>query len=576
MIIRELMKKLFFATVFIVFINGVFAQKGIVHIDPIYFHLDESQNILLINRDIHALNEQYPDEKQMIQCDSFQYHLLLPVLNFEYGISYEVSDTENRKYILYFTPLPVISIFTDYEIPDEPRVYAQFALCEKDGHYLESDLGIELRGGWAQQQPKKSYRIEFWKDSSGNETRDFSLLGMRCDDDWNIQAMYNEPLRLRSKTNYDLWRQMNALYYAQDEPEAINGVHQEYVELFLNHQYKGLYALSERVDRKQLKLKKYKNNEINGQLLKGVGWGASTYTAAPPYSNNSPLWSGFEYKYPDEVIDWHDIYKFVDFVVNQDSTTFVQEYRRRFCLENAVDYFIFLNLLRATDNTGKNLYVARYKAAHPWFYVPWDLDGTLGIIYDGTQENITDDILSNGFYDRLIRDQYFTEKLTQRWNELKTNILTEDRMMQELQAQFDYLQSNGVYERELLAWPDCAFFDWNNLDYTSEWLQKRFAYLDKVFMNPGLLTIIDPELPVLEQVRIYPNPVQNYLNVLPRDGIQLKKVQILDLSGRCLLDSDLYDVVPIDVSTLSEGVYFVRVFTTSGERIVRKIIIARH
>ncbi len=576
MIISELMKKLFFVTVFLILVNGVFAQNGIVHIDPIYFHLDESQNILLINRDIHALNEQYPDEKQMIQCGSLQYHLSFPVLNFECGISYEVSDTENRMYVLYFTPLPVISIFTDYEIPDEPRVYAQLALCEKDGHYLESDLGIELRGGWAQQHPKKSYRIEFWKDSSGNETRDFCLLGMRCDDDWNIQAMYNEPLRLRSKSNYKLWRKMNALYYANDEPEAINGVHQKYVELFLNNQYHGLYALSERVDRKQLKLKKYKNNEINGQLLKGVGWGASTYTALPPYSNSSTLWSGFDYKYPDEEIDWQYIYEFVDFVINQDSTAFSQEYREWFCLENAVDYFIFLNLLRATDNTGKNLYVARYKAAHPWFYVPWDLDGTLGIIYDGTQENITNDILSNGFYDRLISDQYFKEKLTQRWNELKVNILTEDRIMQELQAQFDYLQSNGVYERELLAWPDCSFFDLNNLAYTSQWLQNRFAYLDKVFTNPGLMTIVGPELPFSEQVSIYPNPAKNNLNVLPQEGVQIEKVQIHGLSGRCLYDSGRQSLTEIDVSALSEGVYFVRVVTTSGERIVRKIIIARH
>lgn len=144
-------------------------------------------------------------------------------------------------------------------------------MIETNQSFLEFHIGIQYRGGWSQSLPKKSMEIEFWTDSTGTETVDHSLLGMRSDDDWNLQAMYNEPLRIRSKTSNDLWRMINTLHYQNQEPKAINGIRMKYVELFVNNEYRGLYCLGEKVDRKQLKLKKY-NGNIRGELYKGVSW----------------------------------------------------------------------------------------------------------------------------------------------------------------------------------------------------------------------------------------------------------------------------------------------------------------
>src|SRR5690606_26557681 len=99
------------------------------------------------------------------------------------------------------------------------------------------------------------------------------------------------------------------------EPNAVTGVAMEYAELFVNGSYQGIYALSERIDRKQLKLKKY-NGSIRGQLYQGVSWGAPTFSFAPPYNDSLRSWSGFEYKYPTEVTEWFFLHEFVDFVIN--------------------------------------------------------------------------------------------------------------------------------------------------------------------------------------------------------------------------------------------------------------------
>ena len=85
---------------------------------------------------------------------------------------------------------------------------------------------------------------------------------------------------------------ISTLYtYSNTEPEAVNATHGYPVEMILDGAYHGLYILSDRIDRKQLKLKKK-----GGYLYKGKEWtdecklqGINT-----PYSNSKQAWQGFE------------------------------------------------------------------------------------------------------------------------------------------------------------------------------------------------------------------------------------------------------------------------------------------
>lgn len=548
-----------------------YSQNVIVEIDTIYTYEDAEKRIVLINKEIGELNLAYSGEKNIIHSGNRQYHFASPITEFEYGKAYEATDTDNESFEIYFTQLPIISIFTNDSIVDEPKVYAQFSLCQSNGVYIENSIGIEYRGGWTQSLPKKSLKIEFWEDEKGSETKNISLLNMRSDDDWNVQSMYNEPLRLRSKINFEMWRKIDTLYYINDEPEAINGVRQEYVELFLNNQYSGLYALSERPDRKQFKLKKYNDGEMRGELYKGVSWGASTYTSLPTYNNNNMLWGGFEYKYPEEEINWENIYEFVRFAIYEDSIAFYEINEERFAIDNAVNYFIFLNLLRATDNTGKNIFVAKYNKNEPYFYIPWDLDGTYGIIWNGAEENITNDILTNGFYDRLIKHNSFTDRLKVRWNKLRENIITHDNIMDVLNTQFEYLKSNGVYERELIAWENLDFLDIDNLNYTSNWLNNRLDYLDNVFNNPELLTGIK-QITKQNKANIYPNPASQYFSIETEYSFVVENIKIINSLGICVYASNEF-TGNIDVSELSNGIYIVIInFGLEGQQMEKMMI----
>lgn len=542
------------------------------------FQIDETRNLILVNQDLEGINAQNSGSYfSKIELDKL-YNLSENVVEFEYGVSYEVTDpATSENYKLNFTKLPIISIVTEYEIVDEPRVPAHFFMSEPDGNITDEFIGIEYRGGFSQSFPKKSMRIEFVTEEGGDEEKDVSLLGLREDGDWNIQAMFNEPLRFNNVVSFEIWDEINTLYYAAEEPEAINGVRMKYVEVFLKGGYMGVYGLGERVDRKQLKLKKIKNGLMKGELYKGVNWDYATlFLSAPSYNNNSDYWAGFELQYPkpEEMIDWKNLHDFISFAVESSNEEFYSEYENRLVSDNFIDYYIFLNLLRAGDNTGKNIFLAKYTTDEPYFIVPWDLDGTFGIWWDGSQTGTVDDNLSNNLYERLIADCTeggFSERMKNRWAVLRQNEITFDHISGKFQQKIDYLSENGAYEREYTRWHgngwyyfpegDPTDFIQEKSDYFNGWLQDRLDYLDVYFptLCPSMGTVENQK----SLISVYPNPVFNELTVNSEKSDRFK---IFGLSGQKVMEGTLVPGInKFDFSGFAPGVYLL--ISEKGEKV---------
>lgn len=551
-------------------INTALLAGNVVIVPSVSFGTDTEKQLIVCNADVHLLNTLNSGLKTGVILDGL-YDFVVPVDTLKNGFAYSVLKSGlDLHYTLYFTSLPLIFINSESEINGESFVFAEFLLAETNKDPEFGQVGIRYRGSYSQIFPKKSFRIEFWADPLGNATLNKSLLGMRSDDDWILHAMYNEPLRLRSKTNNALWQMIHQPYYLDSEPEAKSGIQMEYAEVFMNNEYRGVYCLSERIDRQQLKLKKF-NGSIRGELYKGISWGASTFGSLPPFNNNNVLWGGFEYIYPDELIDWSNLYDFVNFVLYSDSLSFYTQYSNHFRKESAVDYFLFLNLLRATDNTGKNIFIARYNAEEPYFYVPWDLDGTFGIIYDGSQDNTYNDMLSNGFYNRLWSDKTiggFRDLLKNRWNDLKLDIISHDSIMSMFMDNYHFLHQNAVYERESIAWPEYSA-DASQLAYMSNWISLRASFLNQKF-NEVVISVNDKK--AKPEVLIYPNPVHQTLFF----KTELKppfKVMVHNNMGQVIVTYSFNSEVDnIDVSHWQKGIYLLA-FSNDKNAFYQKVII---
>jgi hypothetical protein len=553
---------------------SLFAQETIVIPEKVY-QIDVPKKLIVVNKSVAEINTLWPGSKSAISLNA-TYTFQTPQAIVNIGIPYLVENASNEVFTLYFTELPLIEITTNNTIVDDPRVSAQFTIAEPDGTIKTNLIGIEFRGGSSQAFPKKSFRIEFWADELGTTSVDFTTGGLRSDDDWNLQAMYNEPLRLRGKTNNELWRVISPLYYGALEPDAVSGVRMIYTEVFLNGDYRGVYALSERVDRKQLKLKKY-NGTVRGELYKGDDWGdAVRFLDTPTADNNSEMWSGFQYDYPDEIpIDWSRLRSFVSFVVYGSDSNFFTNYQSEFEIANATEYFIFLNLMRATDNVGKNIYIAKYTSGDPYFYVPWDMDGTFGNKYDGTRVNITNDILSNGLFNRMMEDTQlnsFNVLAQQRWNELRANnTISHDAIMDMFMENHDFLFRNAVYERESMEWD--YTYNPDDITYMSDWITDRLAFLDIFFANITL-SVADNFIDK-NAIKMYPNPAVNEFYI-SNPQLQTNEVAIYSLTGQKVMQKNALDNdTAINVSSLTSGIYLVSI-ETDTEILTKKLVIKRN
>lgn len=550
-------KKILLFLLLIFQIVSCIAQEHVV-LQDVHWRIDHGKQIVLCNQSTAVLNILYPNNKTTIFLDEL-YAFSTEVAALNIGAAYSINKlATGTHYKLYFTDVPIVTIQVLDSIVNEPNVPAYFTMVEPNGVVTQTHTGIKYRGYSSQNYPKKSMSLSFWMDAAGVEKRNISLLGMINDDDWNLQAMYNEPIRLRSKSGYDLWRLINQLHYQHLEPQAINGVRMAYVELFINGAYQGVYCVGEKSKRKQYQLKKH-NGLIRGELYKAFAAGANDFTACPPYNNNQNTWSGFEYKYPTVETNWYNIHAFVDFVVNADSTAFYNNYESYFDMQNAVDYFIFLNLLRLKDNITKNNFIAKYTTNTKYFYMPWDLDGSLGINWNMVPDLETEDILTNGFFNRLVldcRENGFRERLESKWLELRSGVVTVENLMSLFSENHDMLLANGIYEREMLAWPEFTYDDLS-LDNIQNWLILRLAHLDKQFVGHckplNLQALTDSQI-----LTIYPNPTNDMLHLQYDPFDPIRKLEVVNLTGQTIKTIQ-GSVQSIDLQELTTGSYLLLV-----------------
>jgi spore coat protein H len=402
-------------------------------------------------------------------------------------------DSESKP--LYAAPfsnfskleLPLLKLYTQEPLSDTLRVTANFTLYTPQGDSLSAIAGIKIRGGFSKQYPKKSYSIEFWHSAEETMEKNTSLLNMREDGDWILLSMYNEPLRTRNYLGHLLWSKIYRLTDYQKKNKAKLHIDLQYVELYINDFYQGLYLLGEKIDRKQLGLEKVKTI-VRGQLYKTVEWEYTTFEHLGPYSNESARWGGFEQKYPKPLskVDWLPFYTFTEWAISAEEDAFWARLHEFVNASNAIDYFLLINLLRATDNTGKNIYYARWDRNLPYFMIPWDLDGILGRKYDGTMENYTDDILSNGLFDKLFFKETSTHlriELVKRWMYLRNAIFGYAYVTQLIDNNHARLIESGAFQREKLRWKGTVHEFTLERNKIVTWLKKRIEALDSFFFS---------------------------------------------------------------------------------------------
>jgi len=398
-----------------------------------------------------------------------------------------IAQREGRSYSyqLYFTNLPQAHIHTETKILDEPKVnsWLEIAHAGENGgtRLFTSHAGIEIRGRTSASFEKKSYGLELWENKYRDD-RSAALLGMRYGEDWILDAMYVDPLRMRNKLSFEIWEKM---WNGKSETpfRTFNpGIQCEYIELFINQRYMGLYCLTERMDENLLTLHAG-NSGSEGVIYKAIDWtgGATsfkTYNSEPGFSL---IWEGWEQVYPDRLACWEPLAELRKSVVFDEDELFAIRIDTLLDLTVAAEYYLFTNLILAHDNIIKNYYLARYPEESQFLLLPWDLEGSWGITWNGGEDSIND-LVENNLYTRLLELDVneFDDLLESGWEKYRETIFQEDSLLAQAFYYVDLLQRSGAIERENKRWETIDLDLDQGLLYFSQWTTQRLHYLDQI------------------------------------------------------------------------------------------------
>tara|TARA_R100000935_G_scaffold8302_7_gene17399 strand:- start:24213 stop:25667 length:1455 start_codon:yes stop_codon:yes gene_type:complete len=443
---------------------------------PHSYQIDHDKKIIVLNIDVEDDIDQELTELQLEDAYTFS----TPANGLQDTETYTV-EKNGEPYSLFITKSPILAIQVKDSLTKHPRVLGHFRYFDADTTFT-SVIGMDLRGNLSLTYPKKSFNVEFYTDSVSKGQKDIKLKKLREDDDIILDGLYNEPLLLRAYSSQKLWNELHTPHYASEEKKARATVDGFYVDLFVNDEYRGIYLVSEKINRGLLKLKKKKGDTVRGELFKAGYYDPGTsFKGAPDFKNSLPTWAGWEMEYPyeDYTAHYDNLHKAITFVTTSTDADFAQQLPKYFDVPNLVDYFLFINLIRATDNLGKNFYLAKYNENTPYFIVPWDMDGVLGTIQAGKRIPTTDDILSNHLFDRMQKDPALKSKMNKRWTALRSNEFAEEALVSRIRETYNELVNEKKYERDQLAWDKSH--EEEHLTYMLEWLEKRITYLDTFF-----------------------------------------------------------------------------------------------
>ena len=419
-----------------------------------------------------------------------------------YKIHAQEGDKEiNTQLTFTFLPLLVMEGTFGYD-------YAQgnISLLSPDAaEPTNSFAKVKWRGGSTNtaDKHKRNYKIKTLNEKG--KKQEISLLGMREDNNWILDAGQIDLFRLRNRIATEIWNDFATKpYYASKEPKVKSGVTGKVVEVILNNEYRGIYSLTEAMDRKELKLKKYddKNQEFHGQLWKVSSWDKATFwDIDKDYDNTQETWHAFETKYPDiddvNPTDYSPLYEAIDFVANSNDEAFKKEVGDYFDIPVLIDYQLFQETLKPVDNNGKNMYWGIYDVtkSKKLTLAIWDLDASVGQYWQCSTPLHPNYVLPNtdlgvkdGFnlYHRLssLNVDNYNEKVANRYHELRKTYFSEENLISRYQGYYDMLVKSGAASREECKWSkdsDIGGYPLNfksEIEYIKNWIINRLNYLD--------------------------------------------------------------------------------------------------
>lgn len=368
---------------------------------------------------------------------------------------------------------------------------------------LASRVAMRLRGQSSATFPKTPYRLEF-RDSR-DEDADLPVLGMPADDDWVLRGPYPDKALIRDAFVYSLGRDL-----------GLAAPRFAFVELYVNldsgplsaDDYQGVYLIVETIKntKNRLDLKKLRPHDITPPAIEGgyifkFEWMAAEEPTLPCRGNPMTCWNFLEVVDPDplqpEQKEWlnQHIQQFHDMLHSPGFADPQTGYPAWIDVQSFVDRLIIGELTREMDSYVRSAYFHKDRGGKITAGPLWDFDLSFGVggFFNNTQiagwqyEQVRFP-LANDWYNQLMRDPAFVDRVRARWQELRQGLLSNAQLDARIAALAGPL--TNAAQRNFARWPNLSepwigFFmtptapTWEGqVQAMRQWMFDRAAWLD--------------------------------------------------------------------------------------------------
>ena len=308
----------------------------------------------------------------------------------------DINTREVKKHRLNegmrFSGIPVIIINSNHEVNLLEKVICEIEISDSSIASNKPLIAkIKTRvGDFGSDNPKPSYSITL--------TEVASLLGMQADREWILNGSYIDKTFLRDKLVSDLFGKMDSIIYTAKS---------EFVNLYMNGEYLGLYLLTEKLNENRLKI-----NTVDRYSV--------IFKEPEIFIKNSRI---YNQKYPDPGVEDMSDYLFVikQLLHQTSNDDFRENVNQIFDIYNLANWHLLLQLTNNHQGLYSSFYLYRKSKKDKFNITIWDYDGSFGRTWDGKLQTNDINIQQNILFKRLleIHDSSYQNQIQEQWNYLR-------------------------------------------------------------------------------------------------------------------------------------------------------------
>lgn len=363
--------------------------------------------------------------------------------------------------------------------------------------FYVGNILIDGRGNTSWHHSKRPYNIDLVEEDWDTE-RFATLLGMPEGEEWCLLAFWMDRSLMRFQIASYLGQYMTGISWTPRN---------RYVEVWINNDYRGLYALTEKNqrDKNRVNIKKLdvtSSNLSGGYILEG-----SSEEKLKPIDKAVQFRTAkddinFTFKYPKpqnitaEQRNWIKSYldEFETVLRSGDYADPNNGYPKYIDENSFIDWTILHELSKGCDNLfHASIFVHKDRDGKLNMSAPWDFDLSFGNSGIYAEEGTW--VRTHRWFGRLYQDTRYAQKFNDRFEELMPILSTIPEM---IHVNFEQLKTAGVLERENEKYPS-ILSDYvsdgegrrtptsykGHARFLSEWImsRKNWVYIDLALDN---------------------------------------------------------------------------------------------